>query len=291
MHVLHCVCTYIYMHIYTHVYTYICMYLDVHLIIVAFLYLKGAFKKDGERLFTRACRDGTRQNGFKLIESRFGFDIRRNSSLWRCWGPGNGCPDSPVCPITGSIEYSIFRREECFDLSKKSDEMHKLLASKSIIIKLKTWILQFSKICPCCGCFLHLNLNVGKRRFPISYYTCYLLSISLKRYFDKMDNDQVASLVMGRNSFNSVFQCTFLPKAITSAVGWYPCQCSQLLSTDNSPLSFQWQVPPGSFCTCDSCWYTHRMLKAMTDRKKISKWIEQIFFISWLGGRNNVNLT
>jgi len=36
----------------------------------AFQYLKGAYKKDGEGLFTRAGRDRTRGNGFKLKEDR-----------------------------------------------------------------------------------------------------------------------------------------------------------------------------------------------------------------------------
>ncbi|KAK4828890.1 hypothetical protein QYF61_001448 [Mycteria americana] len=35
-------------------------------LIAAFQYLKGAYKKDGERLLTRACSDRTRGNGFKL---------------------------------------------------------------------------------------------------------------------------------------------------------------------------------------------------------------------------------
>ena len=35
-------------------------------LIAAFQYLKGAYKKAGEGLFTRACRDRTRGNGFKL---------------------------------------------------------------------------------------------------------------------------------------------------------------------------------------------------------------------------------
>ena len=41
-----------------------------------FQYLKGAYKKAGEGLFTRACRDNTRGNGLKLKESRFRLHIR-----------------------------------------------------------------------------------------------------------------------------------------------------------------------------------------------------------------------
>ena len=38
---------------------------------VAFQYLKGANRKDGESLFTRACSDRTRGNSFKLKEGSF----------------------------------------------------------------------------------------------------------------------------------------------------------------------------------------------------------------------------
>ncbi|KFW62980.1 hypothetical protein AS28_07678, partial [Pygoscelis adeliae] len=45
-------------------------------LIAAFQYLKGAYKKD-DRLFSRACCDRTRGNGFKLKEGRFRLDIRK----------------------------------------------------------------------------------------------------------------------------------------------------------------------------------------------------------------------
>jgi len=46
-------------------------------IIAAFQYLKGAYKKAGEGLFTKACSHGTRGNGFKLREGRFRLDRRK----------------------------------------------------------------------------------------------------------------------------------------------------------------------------------------------------------------------
>ena len=46
-------------------------------LIVAFQYLKGAYKQEGERLFMRVDGDRTRGNGFKLRQGRFGLDMRR----------------------------------------------------------------------------------------------------------------------------------------------------------------------------------------------------------------------
>ena len=50
-------------------------------LIAACQYLKGVYKKAEEGLFTRACSDRTRGNGFKLKEGRFRLDIRKNSLL------------------------------------------------------------------------------------------------------------------------------------------------------------------------------------------------------------------
>ncbi|KGL96711.1 hypothetical protein N301_14461, partial [Charadrius vociferus] len=46
-------------------------------LIAAFQYLKGAYRRAGEELFTRACGDRVRGNGFKLEEGRFRLDIRK----------------------------------------------------------------------------------------------------------------------------------------------------------------------------------------------------------------------
>jgi len=43
---------------------------------VAFQYLKGFYKKDRDRLFSRACYGKTRGNDFKLKEGRFRLDMR-----------------------------------------------------------------------------------------------------------------------------------------------------------------------------------------------------------------------
>jgi len=47
-------------------------------LIVAFQYLKGAYRRDGEGIFSRACCDRTRTNGFKLRDCRFRLDIRKS---------------------------------------------------------------------------------------------------------------------------------------------------------------------------------------------------------------------
>jgi len=39
-------------------------------LLAAFQYLKGAYRKDGENIFEKACCDRTKSNGFKLREGR-----------------------------------------------------------------------------------------------------------------------------------------------------------------------------------------------------------------------------
>jgi len=46
-------------------------------LIEAFKYLKGASRKEGDNLFSRACCDRTSSNGLKLKERRFRLHIRK----------------------------------------------------------------------------------------------------------------------------------------------------------------------------------------------------------------------
>ncbi|KAK4816003.1 hypothetical protein QYF61_010871 [Mycteria americana] len=65
-------------------------------LIAAFQYLKEAYKKDGEGLFTRACSYKTRSNGFKLKEGRFRLDIRKKFFTMRVVRQWNRFPREVV---------------------------------------------------------------------------------------------------------------------------------------------------------------------------------------------------
>ena len=59
---------------------------------MAFQYLKGAYKQEGEWLFMRVDSDRTRGNGFKLRQERFMLDIRRKFFTQRMMTHWNRLP-------------------------------------------------------------------------------------------------------------------------------------------------------------------------------------------------------
>ena len=77
-------------------------------LIVAFHYIKGAYQKDGERLFTRACSDRTWGNSFKLKEVRFRQDIKEEIFLrWGWWDTGTSCPEKLWMPHLGNVQSQV----------------------------------------------------------------------------------------------------------------------------------------------------------------------------------------
>ena len=65
-------------------------------LIVAFQYLKGAYKQEGKWLFTMVGSDRTRGSDFKLRLGRFRLDIRRNFFTQRVVTHWNRLPEEVV---------------------------------------------------------------------------------------------------------------------------------------------------------------------------------------------------
>ena len=65
-------------------------------LIAAFQYLKGAYRRDGENIFSRACCNRTRSSGFKLRKGRFRLDIRKEIFMIRVAKPWHRLPREAV---------------------------------------------------------------------------------------------------------------------------------------------------------------------------------------------------
>ena len=63
---------------------------------MAFQYLKGAYKQEGEWLFTRVDSDRIRGSGFKLSQGRFRSDIRTKFFTQRVVTHWNRLPKEAV---------------------------------------------------------------------------------------------------------------------------------------------------------------------------------------------------
>ena len=63
---------------------------------MAFQFLKGRYRKEGDRLFSGVCGDRTRENGFKLKEGRLRSDRRKWSFTMRVVRHWNRLPRDVV---------------------------------------------------------------------------------------------------------------------------------------------------------------------------------------------------
>jgi len=73
-------------------------------LISAFQYLKGAYRKDGDNIFSKACCDRTRSSGFKPRDDRFRLDIRKNFLQLQCEALEQVAQRGSGGPIPGNFQ-------------------------------------------------------------------------------------------------------------------------------------------------------------------------------------------
>jgi len=78
----------------------------------AFQYLKGPYKKDSDKVFSRACSNRTRGHGFKLKEGRFRPDIRKKFFTRGVKILERVVQRSGRCHIPGSLQGQVGRGSE-----------------------------------------------------------------------------------------------------------------------------------------------------------------------------------
>ena len=88
-------------------------------LVAAFQYINGAYKQDGDRLFSKACSDRTRCSIFKLKKIRFRLDIRKTFFTIRMVRHWNGLPREVV--DAPSLEVFKARLDRAFNNLKVKD--------------------------------------------------------------------------------------------------------------------------------------------------------------------------
>ncbi|KAK4827390.1 hypothetical protein QYF61_017795, partial [Mycteria americana] len=123
--------------------------------VILIQYLKGASKKAGEGLFTRACSDRTKCNGFKLRDGRLRLNIRNKFFTMRVMRHWNRLPREVV--DAPSLEVFKARLDGALSNLAKQPQFPQLL-----LIRLVLYTLQ-QLHCPSLDTLQHLNIPLVVR--------------------------------------------------------------------------------------------------------------------------------